>query len=314
MGADLTVRQKILVAASVLGEEADAFSVEDLIVRSWQLYPEAFSLRGYFSKHPDSNRVLAKLSGVDGLCGLGWLEHTDQRMYRVMRKGRVIAKQLQGLATGGALVSAEVDEAAEAPAVNAPKVAARKEEAAAPAAAAPKAARARKAEPKKSAPPPPVVELTVQDVYAVGVIAKSDALRKFLRGSPLTFADACSFWGFSTSSRPAVVQQRVDAATDLLKKAVESFGNGASADPRLPPLSTCYGLFNLHRLMSEKFARELDVLRLLGEGAGNRAIGERLGISDHTVKFHLGAIFGKLGVTTRTAAVRRALRLGWIDT
>lgn len=59
--------------------------------------------------------------------------------------------------------------------------------------------------------------------------------------------------------------------------------------------------------------RELDVLHLLAEGAGNRAIGERLGISDHTVKFHLGAIFGKLGVSTRTAAVRRALGLGWID-
>jgi ATP/maltotriose-dependent transcriptional regulator MalT len=59
--------------------------------------------------------------------------------------------------------------------------------------------------------------------------------------------------------------------------------------------------------------RELDVLRLLAEGAGNRAIGERLGISDHTVKFHLSAIFGKLGVGTRTAAVRRALGLGWID-
>lgn len=60
--------------------------------------------------------------------------------------------------------------------------------------------------------------------------------------------------------------------------------------------------------------RELDVLGLLADGAGNRAIAERLGISDHTVKFHLSAIFGKLGVTTRTAAVRRALRLGWIDT
>lgn len=59
--------------------------------------------------------------------------------------------------------------------------------------------------------------------------------------------------------------------------------------------------------------REHDVLRLLAEGAGNRAIGERLGISDHTVKFHLSAIFGKFGVTTRTAAVRRALRLGWVD-
>lgn len=60
--------------------------------------------------------------------------------------------------------------------------------------------------------------------------------------------------------------------------------------------------------------REHDVLALLAEGAGNRAIAERLGISDHTVKFHLSAIFGKLGVTTRTAAVRRALRVGWIDT
>jgi len=60
--------------------------------------------------------------------------------------------------------------------------------------------------------------------------------------------------------------------------------------------------------------REHDVLALLAEGAGNRAIADRLGVSDHTVKFHLSAIFGKLGVTTRTAAVRRALRLGWIDT
>lgn len=60
--------------------------------------------------------------------------------------------------------------------------------------------------------------------------------------------------------------------------------------------------------------REHDVLMLLAEGAGNRAIAERLDISDHTVKFHLSAIFGKLGVTTRTAAVRRALRLGWIET
>ena len=59
--------------------------------------------------------------------------------------------------------------------------------------------------------------------------------------------------------------------------------------------------------------RELQVLRLLAEGVGNREIAERLAVSEHTVKFHLSAIFGKLGASTRTDAVRRALRSGLID-
>lgn len=60
-------------------------------------------------------------------------------------------------------------------------------------------------------------------------------------------------------------------------------------------------------------ARESDVLDSLAQGLSNRAIAGRLGISEHTVKFHLASIFGKLGVTTRTGAVRRALRRGLID-
>ena len=56
--------------------------------------------------------------------------------------------------------------------------------------------------------------------------------------------------------------------------------------------------------------RERDVLTLLGEGMGNRAIAERLGISDHTVKFHLASIYGKLHATTRAEAVRRAFQRG----
>jgi DNA-binding NarL/FixJ family response regulator len=60
-------------------------------------------------------------------------------------------------------------------------------------------------------------------------------------------------------------------------------------------------------------ARERDVLALLADGLGNRDIAQALGISEHTVKFHLGAIFGKLGAATRTEAVRRALRLGLIQ-
>ena len=56
--------------------------------------------------------------------------------------------------------------------------------------------------------------------------------------------------------------------------------------------------------------REIDVLELLAEGLSNKAIARRLGISDQTVKFHVSSITGKLGVHTRTAAVRTAVRRG----
>jgi DNA-binding NarL/FixJ family response regulator len=59
--------------------------------------------------------------------------------------------------------------------------------------------------------------------------------------------------------------------------------------------------------------REVDVLELLAEGRSNKSIAERLGISDQTVKFHLASIFGKLGASTRTEAVRLALRRGLIS-
>ena len=58
--------------------------------------------------------------------------------------------------------------------------------------------------------------------------------------------------------------------------------------------------------------RERDVLDLLAMGLPNRAIAQRLGISEHTVKFHLAAIFGKLQATTRTEAIRRALQEGLV--
>ena len=60
-------------------------------------------------------------------------------------------------------------------------------------------------------------------------------------------------------------------------------------------------------------AREHDVLALVADGLSNRDIAGRLAISEHTVKFHLASIFGKLGVSTRTEAVQRGLRLGVID-
>jgi DNA-binding CsgD family transcriptional regulator len=56
--------------------------------------------------------------------------------------------------------------------------------------------------------------------------------------------------------------------------------------------------------------RELEVLRALAEGLGNKQIGGRLGISPSTVKYHLQAIFSKLNVRTRSEAVSYGLRRG----
>ena len=58
--------------------------------------------------------------------------------------------------------------------------------------------------------------------------------------------------------------------------------------------------------------REIEVLGLLAEGAGNREIAQRMRISEHTVKFHVSSILNKLGATTRTEAVTRGYKEGLI--
>jgi DNA-binding NarL/FixJ family response regulator len=59
-------------------------------------------------------------------------------------------------------------------------------------------------------------------------------------------------------------------------------------------------------------ARELEVLQFLAQGLSNKQIGDRLGITEHTAKFHVNAIIGKLGAQTRTEAVVQAVRLGLV--
>ena len=67
------------------------------------------------------------------------------------------------------------------------------------------------------------------------------------------------------------------------------------------------------RLVEPLTRREHEVLVLVADGLRNREIAKRLGVSEHTVKFHLAAIFGKLTASSRTEVVRKALRLGLID-
>jgi two-component system, NarL family, response regulator YdfI len=59
-------------------------------------------------------------------------------------------------------------------------------------------------------------------------------------------------------------------------------------------------------------SRETDVLRMLAEGLVNKDIAARLGISEHTVKFHISSILDKLGASTRTEAVTLGIRRGLI--
>jgi DNA-binding NarL/FixJ family response regulator len=63
---------------------------------------------------------------------------------------------------------------------------------------------------------------------------------------------------------------------------------------------------------AELTAREVQVLRLLTEGASNKSIGRRLGITPHTAKFHVASILAKLGATGRTDAVAKAMRLALV--
>ena len=65
---------------------------------------------------------------------------------------------------------------------------------------------------------------------------------------------------------------------------------------------------NAHPLTS----REQEVLSLVAEGYPNKLIGDRLGITERTVKNHLTYIMGKLQASDRTHAVVTAVRLGWL--
>jgi two-component system nitrate/nitrite response regulator NarL len=104
-----------------------------------------------------------------------------------------------------------------------------------------------------------------------------------------------------------------DAPSDRLAAAVEAIAQGLIVleEPltrrlrRAPSAAT-------PELVEPLTPRESEVLQLLAQGLPNRAIAQRLRISDHTAKFHVNAILGKLGAATRTEAVAQAIRQGLV--
>jgi DNA-binding NarL/FixJ family response regulator len=104
-----------------------------------------------------------------------------------------------------------------------------------------------------------------------------------------------------------------DAAGDRLAAAVRAvhagllvLDDGLAAQALRPRQST------VPALVEPLTPRESEVLQLLAQGLANKAIAERLGISDHTAKFHVNAILGKLGAQSRTEAIVQAARLGLV--
>lgn len=102
-----------------------------------------------------------------------------------------------------------------------------------------------------------------------------------------------------------------DAPRDELLRAIRAASVG---DAVLAP-SVASRLVNRVRApeASALTPRELEVLALVAEGATNRAAGERLHVSEATVKTHLISIYTKLGVGDRASAVAEGFRRGLLD-
>jgi DNA-binding NarL/FixJ family response regulator len=134
-----------------------------------------------------------------------------------------------------------------------------------------------------------------------GVLLMSDSDRAtaLLRGMSL-FG-----WGIASSDASptelqatvlAIAQGLVVLPSAMAQRMLTQRPADAQSEPLIEPLT----------------ARELEVLELMGQGLPNKQIARALQISEHTVKFHISAVFAKLGAASRTDAVGRAARQGLI--
>ncbi len=109
----------------------------------------------------------------------------------------------------------------------------------------------------------------------------------------------------------------LDASPEELSAAVCALGEGlwAGSPALLQTLLARQPAFLLDEgdpVVDPLTPREREVLQLAAEGLANKQIALSLEISEHTVKFHLSSLYTKLGVTSRTEAIRAGARRGWV--
>jgi len=109
----------------------------------------------------------------------------------------------------------------------------------------------------------------------------------------------------------------LDASPEELSAAVHALGEGMlTGSPAL--LQTllerqpAFMVDDGDPIVDPLTPREREVLQLAAEGLANKQIALALEISEHTVKFHLSSLYTKMGVTSRTEAIRAGARRGWV--
>ena len=119
-------------------------------------------------------------------------------------------------------------------------------------------------------------------------------------------ANAAQAW--SAGARGLILR---DAGSERIVSALAALHQGLTVlDPALPPVIP--GGRDLPSEAVQLTPRELEALGLLADGLTNKAMADRMGISENTVKFHVNGVLGKLNAQSRTEAVARAARMGLI--
>ena len=119
-------------------------------------------------------------------------------------------------------------------------------------------------------------------------------------------ANAAQAW--SAGARGLILR---DTGPERIYSAVVALDQGLTVlEPALSP--EIPGGRSLPAETSLLTPRELQALRLLADGLTNKAIADRMGISENTVKFHVNGVLGKLNAQSRAEAVAQAARMGLI--
>jgi len=150
-----------------------------------------------------------------------------------------------------------------------------------------------------------VERMVGDDRYCIDVITQISAIQAALDKVALGLLD--------DHAAHCVIGGHADAPPEELGAAVAAVAQGLVVLPKAMAEGALAGVSAAEELSEPPTAREGEVLGLLARGLSNKQIARELHISEHTVKFHISALYAKLGVGNRAEAVSQGARHGLIS-